>query len=284
MEETVNCPRCGGPVTKGDTFCKHCGADLSYLNLAPQGGFSEPKSELSPSPAEQAPPPPPYERKFTMFQRFYKLIVSPQEAMADIASAPDYSGVVVLLMLEIVIASVAVWAIMQKFQLIGAQSSVSMIWSIISGALVVAMIISGLLFLVFWIVKSLLVKLFCEAGSKWSFRTAAAVTGYAYIADVIIVSIIGIVIAWFTLPTLVIDISSEAAATQAMAQYQAMLSQRLLYAIPVSLLGLLWKSYLGGIGAHFGTGKRCSRSMGIFVFFILGFIGFLISQIGRLGV
>lgn len=277
MGEGVNYPKCGQPIDKKDAFCRHCGADLSYLNCAPNTSLSSPEPQADTATSQET-----YERKFSTLQRFYKLIVSPQEAMQDIAGTPDYGGVVVLIILEILIVSITLWAVLQKFQFVGPQNIISMAWSLIGGVIALAVFISALLYFVFWIVKSVLVKSLCNAGSEWSFTTAAVVTGYAYIADVVFAAI-GAIIAWLILPTIVIDISSEAAATQAFAQYQGLLSQRLLYMIPISLIGLLWKSYLGGIGTHFGTNKRCSRSTGILVFFTLGLIGFLISQISRIG-
>ncbi len=277
MGEDVNCPKCGRQVDKRDAFCKHCGADLSYVNRAPNTGLSSAEPQVETAPTLQT-----YERKFTTLQRFYKLVVSPKEAMQDIAAAPDYGGVIVLLILEILIVSITLWVALQKFQFVGPQNIVSMAWSLISGLSALVVFISALLYFVFWIIKSVLVKSLCNTGSEWSFTKAAAVTGYAYVADVVFAAI-GTIMAWLILPTVVIDISSEAAATQAFAQYQALLGQRLMYAIPISLIGLLWKSYLGGIGTYFGTNKRCPLLTAIFVFFILGFIGFLISQISRIG-
>ena len=53
-------------------------------------------------------------------------------------------------------------------------------------------------------------------------------------------------------------------------------ARALVYCLPFDLFGLLWKSYLGGLGAHFGTKEKCSLGMGIAVFFVLSLIGFLI--------
>ena len=92
--------------------------------------------------------------------------------------------------------------------------------------------------------------------------------------------IIGMCIAWFLLPTLHLDTTDLEAMRQVFSDYEAQLNWlRLVYALPFSLFGLLWKSYLGGLGAHFGIKEKCSLGMGIAVFFVLSLIGFLISFI-----
>ncbi len=281
-EESANCPKCGGLVTNGDTFCKHCGADLSTVNITHDRVHAEPIPVPPSGSAESAPYQPPYERKFSMLQRFYKIITSPKEAMQDIAKAPDYSGVIIIIILQTVVASVAIFAILQKFQFIGPSSTVSATWSILSGGLSLSIVIYVVLLFAFWLGKSLLIMWFCNAQSGWKFTTAAAVTGYSYLADVVFAAI-GTVFGWIVSPTLVIDVSNETAARLAIAQYQETIAGRFLYTVPVMLVGLIWKSYLGGIGAHFGTDKRSPKLRGILVFLILGLIGLVISEAGNPG-
>ncbi len=128
-------------------------------------------------------------------------------------------------------------------------------------------------------IKSLIVKYFCDSGSSWDFKVAACITGYAYIADIVI-GVLGLVVLWFLLPTFQLDTGDLEAVRQALSGYQAQLNWlKLIYSLPLSLLGLLWKSYLGGLGAKFGTKEKCSLGTGIAVFFVLGFIGILISFI-----
>ena len=63
-----------------------------------------------------------------------------------------------------------------------------------------------------------------------------------------------------------------------MNNYRAQINTlNLTFSLPVSLLGLIWKSYLGGLGTDFGTNGKCSVSTGFVVFFALGLIGLLVS-------
>ena len=148
---------------------------------------------------------------------------------------------------------------------------------ILSGVLAVAAIIASVLLIVKWLAKSFLVRYAGDSGSSWSFSTAASVTGYAYIADVVF-SIIGIAISWLILPTFHVDTTDLNAAIQQMNDYRAQINLlKLTYTLPVSLLGITWKSYLGGLGTHFGTNEKCSIRSGFAIFFALSLIGLLIS-------
>jgi len=273
-ENNSLCPKCGASVSKEDKFCKNCGEGLRRPSEAVQ-----PLAAPSPKPLpETAPVQPPYERKFSVVQRFYKLLISPSEAMQDIALAPDYGGVIILVVLRFIVAAVAVWTVIQKLQLVGPPDRLSIIWGFLIGILSVAMIFAGILIFVFWLIKSLLVRFFCDSGSDWSFGTAAAVTGYAYIADLVF-SILGILVL-FLLPQLTVDLSNLDVARQAIANYKAQLSwDKVLFTLPLSLVALLWKSYLGSLGTRFGTKEKCSLGTAFVVFFVLGLIGFLISSL-----
>lgn len=273
-EDNFLCPKCGAVVSRGDKFCKNCGEDLRRPSETLQLLTAPPPAPLP----ETAPVQPPYERKFSMVQRFYKLLISPSDAMQDIALAPDYGGVIVIVALQFIVTVVALWEVIQKLQLVGPPDRVSIIWGFLIGILSAAMIFAGVLIFVFWLVKSFLVKFFCDSGSDWSFRTAASVTGYAYIADLIF-SILGIFVL-FLLPQLTIDLSNLDVARQTIANYRAQLSwNKVLFTLPFSLVGLLWKSYLGSLGTRFGTKEKCSLSTAFVVFFVFGLIGLLISFI-----
>ena len=241
----------------------------------------KPKRESIELPAPPSPPEvlpeEPYERSFSLAQRFYKLLTSPSEAMRDIAFAPDYYGVLVVIAFEVVYLSVAVVMVFQKIRFSGPYATT--LSGMLSGLLVAAIFVSAIILLVKWLVKSLIVKYFCDSGSEWDFKTAASITGYAYIAD-IVMGIIGMCVGWFLLPTLHFETADIEAMRQTLNDYEAQLSWlRLLYALPFSLFGLLWKSYLGGLGTRFGTKEKCSLSMGIAVFFVLSLIGLMISFI-----
>lgn len=118
-----------------------------------------------------------YERKYSVFQRLYKIIISPSEAMKDIALAPDYGGPLFVVILRMVVAVVAISILFQKFQLVGDSQIVSEVWGIISLILSIAVIISIFLYVAFWLLKSLLVKYLCNSWTDWSFGAAASVTG-----------------------------------------------------------------------------------------------------------
>jgi hypothetical protein len=217
----------------------------------------------------------PYNRKLSLAKRLSKLLNSPSKAMEDIGLAPDYAGVVVVIILEIFLSSMASILVLQKFQFVGSQAS--FIMGYLTGVLVLAIVLGIGIFLVRWLVKSLLVKAACDSGSSWSFGTAASVTGYAYLADVI-VGIIALIPSWYLIPSVVIDTSNMTQALATMTQYEAQISfLRLIFSLPISIIGVLWKSYLGGLGAHFGTDKMCSRGKGIAAFLVLGFIGLAID-------
>jgi hypothetical protein len=213
-----------------------------------------------------------YERRFSGVQRFFKLLVSPSEAMRDIAGAPDYGGVIGILALEFIVSAVVVWVIVQKINFVGLGSNGAKVWAVLTLVLGFAVILAGGVTVVIWLVKSWLVKSICNEGSGWDFKTAAAVTGYAYVPN-LIVTVIGIFVLSYFLPSITLDVSNPQALTQAVAAYQDQV--RLLrwwFTLPVTLIGLLWKSYLGGLGTHFGTKKQCSLRQGLIVFFLLGLV------------
>jgi hypothetical protein len=267
-EEKFPCPCCGTLISKDSVFCKKCGVNVIE--------FSKTAPEAPPSPPERLAEEL-YERKFSLTQRFYKLLTAPSEAMRDIALAPDYEAVLVVIALDIVFLSVAAGIILQKIQFSGPHAET--ISGIVSGLLIAATFIGGILGLARWAIKSLIVRYACDSGSGWDFKTAASITGYAYIAD-IIMGLIGLFIGWFLLPTFRLESTDLEATRQAFNDYEAQLNQlTLTYCLPFSLFGLLWKSYLGGLGTRFGTKEKCSLRMGIAVFFALSLIGFMISLI-----
>jgi hypothetical protein len=228
--------------------------------------------EAQPSPSEE-----PYQREFSMLERFYKLVSSPRKAMRDIALAPDYGGVFVIIVLQIVLSVVSLTLSLGKIELTGSSDVAASVRGIVTDALTVAMVIGGVLFFAFWLVKSFIVKYACDGGSGWEFGVAASVTGYAYLADLIFGLIMTPVVLSF-MPSVVIDVSNLDAARRAVADFQAQVNSiRLLFSMPFGFVGLLWKSYLGALGTKSGTEERCSVGTGFAVFFVLGLVGWLIS-------
>lgn len=264
-EENVVCPRCGVPISRSDKFCKNCGTDLTRSPEAMQ------VSPPSASPEEH------YERKFSTFQRLFRILISPSETMRDIGYSPEYEGFFSIAIAEFAISIVAVMLILGKIHVTGelAGSANDLVQSILAFSIILAI---GL-FIVKWLVKSWIVKSVCDGGGWWNFRTAAAITGYAYIADVV-VGVLGILLTWFLVPSFTIDTANLDAARQAMSNFQTQLKWlKLLYTLPVTLLGLVWKSYLGGLGAHFGTKERFSVGTGFVLFFVLGLFSLLLSLV-----
>ena len=264
-EDKIPCPNCGTLVSKSDIYCRNCGTNLA--------GRPE---ILPPSPEAPLPAPPPsYERKFSLPQRFYKLLTKPSEAMSDIAQAPEYGGFVIIAIAEFILLIAGLVVALQKIQFYGANAS--LINSVLADILALAAFISVVSIVARWAIKSLIVKYGGDSGSGWDFKTAASVTGYAYLADIVI-GIIGIVISWYLIPTVRIDTTDANAAIRTMNGVRTQLNlYKLEITLPLTFIGLLWKSYLGGLGTHFGTDKKCSTRLGFAIFFTLGLIGILIS-------
>jgi len=260
-EEKSLCPKCGQLVSKSDVYCKSCEARLSEL-----------AREMQRTKASEV-----YQRRLSTSKRLLKLLISPSEAMKDIALAPTYEGIAVIFIADALVVIVGVWLVLQRIQIFGPNSNTVM--GLASSALVLTVPTSLILFVVKWAVKSWIVRYACDNGSAWEFRSAASVTSYAYIADTVL-GMFGLVLSWFLLPTLQIDTTNLDAARQSMNDFQAQISWlRLMYTLPLLLLGLLWKSYLGALGTRFGTRERCFVAQGFAVFFGLGLISLLVSLI-----
>jgi hypothetical protein len=239
-------------------------------------------SETSRIPEEtlQAQTEEPYERRFSILQRFGKLITSPSEAMEDVALDPDYSGPIIIVVLEVIFLVAYLGLVLQKVSFTGANSTdVSAIWGAVVTIVVAVIAVGGsLLYIIFWLVKSFLVRTFTDNGSGWEFKTAASVTGYAYLAD-LIVMVINTAIVLSLMPA--ISMSTSLSQSEINAQVESQIGWIRIFSIPLSLLALTWKSYLGGLGAHYGTEEKCSIGKGLAVFLVLGLIGWAISFLIR---
>jgi hypothetical protein len=199
--------------------------------------------------------------------------------MKDIGRAPDYTGPIILVTLKIIVAIVALSVALQKIQLVGDTSIVTEAYGFVSASIAIGAIIAILLLLAFWLIKSFLVKITCDSGSGWTFATAASVTGYAYVADVIF-GIIALIALYILTPSITINVTDPEAARQAVANYQAQTFWiRLLVFIPISFAGIIWKSFLGGVGTKFGTKEKASVALGFFIFLVLALLGWLISYL-----
>jgi hypothetical protein len=269
-EERLTCPKCGQPIARDDTFCKKCGADLRQPPVTSSSETAQVIRELSDLSAAAPPPEPPYEREYGTASRLLRVLYSPAETMKDIALAPDYFGVFVILFCQVVIGIIATAYVFTKVQVTGplAGAVIGLITPII--ALVFAL--AFLLMPIRWLVKSAIVWKAADSGSRWDFKSAASVTGYAYIADFVI-SLIVTPLLLLSLPTLVIDTSSLEAMRQLTANYTAQIAAlKLSYTLPSLFLALLWKSYLGAVGTKHGTREMCKLSGAFLLFFLLGLI------------
>jgi len=256
---------CGASVSKEDDFCKKCGAKLSDVSRLVEGA--------KPEVAEAKPV---YSRKYGLPQRLYRVLFSPSEVMKDIALAPDYDGVVVIMVLQFVYSAIMVSGVLSKFHFTGPYAA--QISDFVSLVIGLAIVLGVILLPVRWLIKSVIVWKVCDAGgSKWSFKKAACVTGYAYIAEFVLGLISGIIV-FYLMPTIHIDTSNLDQAMEMIRNvYQPQLLSIRQYALPITFVGILWKSFLGGIGTNFGTDEKCSKSMGIAVFFLLAMVSFALS-------
>ena len=261
-EEFRYCPRCGTQCSITDSFCRGCGHRL----------IRPPLQDSKPVHAHHLPPR--YQRKYSVPTRFVKLLTSPREAMEDIALAPDYTGAIVIAILEIIMTIAAVILTLQKIEFTGAYAS--QVLAAMNSILGVTIVITPIIFGVRWLVKSWLVRVMCDEGS-WDFTSAAAVTGYAYLGSTIF-TIFSLVIGWILLPTITINTTNLELALIQLEQYTAeMTAYQFSITLPIALIGMLWKSYLGGLGTNTGTRRRCSVEKGTAVFVLLGLIGLLIN-------
>ena len=269
LNEEITCQQCGASVSKEDEFCKKCGAKLSSVSRLVEGA--------KPEVAEAKPV---YSRKYSLPQRLYRVLFNPSEVMKDIALDPDYGGVVVIMVLQFAYSAIMISGVLSKFYFTGPHAA--QISSFVSLGIGLAMVLLVILLPVRWLIKSVIVWKACDAGSKWSFKRAACVTGYAYIADFILGLVSG-VITLCLMPTIHVDTTNfDQAMNMIQNVYEPQLSSIRQFTLPITFVALLWKSFLGGIGTHFGTGEKCSKSMGIVVFFLLGLVSFAFSLLSLL--
>jgi len=265
------CPYCGAPISSTDKYCGNCGK-----TLIEQPQVNQPQSK----PAWRTPltaPEQPYEQEYSVPQRLYRLIVSPNKAMQDIGLAPEYTGPVLLVILRAILSAVSIALVYSKIQWGGDPYLIIEVSGFVSGIIALGMVIGVGLLVAFWLGKALIVKYTCDCGSDWTFSTAASVTGYAYLADLIF-GIISLAVVYPMIPAITFNVSDLDATRAALTNYQSQLLWiQLTFSVPISIIAVVWKSYLGGLGTKFGTQNKASLALGFTVFLILSLLGWGIS-------
>jgi hypothetical protein len=197
--------------------------------------------------------------------------------MQDIGLAPEYTGPILLVIFRTILLAVTISLAYSKIQWTGDPNLINQVSGFLSGVITLAIVIAVGLLVAYWLGKALIVKYACDSGSAWTFRTAASITGYAYLPELIL-GIIGIAVVYPMIPAITFNVSDPAAATAALADYQAQLLWiQIVFSVPLGFISLIWKSYLGGLGTKFGTQEKASLALGFTVFLILGLLGWGIS-------
>jgi len=220
----------------------------------------------------------PYERKFSFLQRVFKVLVSPREGMEDVALAPSYGEVFWILAIQMFASLVIIALIFSKIHFVGVSPAV---WAILTFALAIGVVFAYGFLVAIWLIESVIVKFACNKGSGWNLKTAASITGYTCLVDILL-SIISMIVSWIFIPSIVIDVKNLELTQQTIAALKTQLNWLWLCLLPVSLFGIIWKSHLGGLGANFGTERKCPQKLGFVVFFCIGLVGLLISIISSI--
>lgn len=240
-------------------------------------GVSETSSAPKPLPPPETFSQKSYERRFSFLQRLFKVLFSPKEGMEDVALAPSYGEIFGILVIQMIVMLMVIALAFSKIQFMGL-SFLPAFWSILMFAIVIAVVFAYGLLIAIWLIESVIVKFACSRGSSWDLKPAASITGYTFLVDIVL-SIVGAAVLWPFIPWITIDITNLELAQQTIAALRSQLNWLRLCQLPFSFLGIAWKSYLGGLGANFGTGGRCSRKLGFAVFFCLGLVSLPISYI-----
>jgi hypothetical protein len=255
-------------VRQGDKFCKGCGGEIpSFEDTKPMNRSERFEANLTGRFERQ--------EKWPFWKRLQKVYTSPREAMNNIAFAPDYVGVIFILVLNAVIGTFSAAIMFQKLQFTGPYEQE--IAFAANSILMILLFLVPVVLIIRWLVKSLLAYLLCDSGSSWNFEDAASVTGYSY-APSLVMSLIGVLIIWLFVPTVTIDTTNPELAIIILENQIATLSWiQIVFTLPVTLIELFWKSYLGGIGVNESTLGKCSENKAFIIFIFLGLLGILLD-------
>lgn len=232
---------------------------------------------ISDTPPPEIVPPKPYERKFPFLQRIFKVLFSPREDMEDVALAPSYGEVFMILAVMMFAALILIAFVFSKIQFVGLSLSPAF-WGIMIFAMVIGVVFAYGLIVAVWLIVSVIVKFACNRGSDWDLKSAASITGYTFLVDIILGFISAAVFGFF-IPPIPIDVANPELTQQTIANLTLQLNWLRICWLPASFLGIVWKSHLGGLGANFGTRGKCSKKMGFAVFFCINLVGLLIAYI-----
>ncbi|TFG04903.1 hypothetical protein EU538_11895 [Candidatus Thorarchaeota archaeon] len=195
--------------------------------------------------------------------------------MDDISSSPDYTGALLVMVLNAIFGIVAVSVLLQKMQFIGPNAGA--VRAVEASILSQLLLVTPIVLIGRWLLKSFVVYWICGGAHPWDFKTAAAITGYSYVPTIVL-ALLSTTVSWFVMPTIIIDTTDMQLAVVRLEYELSQISPYLtILSVVFSLVGVTWKSYLGGIGVYEGTGGRGSELVGFAVFFVLGFIGFFID-------
>lgn len=197
--------------------------------------------------------------------------------MEDVALAPSYGEVLKILAVMLSAALITMAFVFSKIQFVGLSLSPAF-WGIIFFAVVMVVVFTYGLFVGVWLIVSVIVKFACDRGSGWDLKSAASITGYTFLVDIIL-GFISVAVYGFFIPPISIDVANLELTRQTIADLRSQLSWLRICWLPVSFLGIAWRSHLGGLGASFGTRGKCSRKLGFAVFFCINLVGLLISYI-----
>ncbi len=188
-------------------------------------------------------------------RRLVGIFRSPKRAMANIAGEPNYTEPVIIIIVQVMLFCIAQSLVLSKILLYW-------FWMPeLTSMLFETTVWAGILMFAVWAIRSWIILVLYKQGTGWRFKSAAAVTGYAMI-PVLLMNIPGLI--------LISAMSPYVLSTMSLAAIQqATVTMKLIWALPLTLVGNAWQSYLGAHGVKAGTGGRRSFASGFTVFFSL---------------
>jgi len=222
----------------------------------------------------------PVERRYGLGKRLLGLITRPGKVLADIGAVPDYAGPLTIIVLYVLLCCVDVWIILSKFHVTGPYADVvSAVFTLVLAGVVLA---GALAMPVRWVIKSLIVWKVCDRGSGWSLKKALSVTGYAYLADLVLYAA-SLVITALLAPTFYFETTTVGETLRRFySEYLPQLKAIFVCGLALKVGALVWKSYLGAVGTYYGTGGACSERRAFAIFMGLGSITIILGLINLL--